>query len=534
MKIFNKSLVFLVLTGALFFACKKQNDKTQWDVEVLGPVLYASLTLNDLMADTTLETNSDGSINLIIEQSFYDLNPDSIYNIPDTTITNITVWPIFTSPIQPSQSFYSGNNKIALGIPNVQLTKAIMRGGVIELEIKNTLPTKVYYTYIIPKALKNGTPFTVTQSVDAANSNGPGMYSGSYSLAGYKLDLTGVNGNEFNTISYTINAIADPAGTVFTILTNDTIINLKSRMIDLDPEYVKGYLGQNSLSETDNISTGLANFIMDGYIQLDSVTMDIEIKNSIGADAQVYFNSLMAINSRTSSLVYLTASSFMQRPLNINRAQESGPALSPVIPSVKSFHLDNSNSNIKGFIENLPERIAYDVDFQMNPLGNNFSFYTDFLYSDFLVEGKLKVKMPFRFAAQNLSLVDTQDISLGGLTNLDPIGPLTLTLLANNGFPVDFDMQLFIVDENRIVTDSLLIPGNILRADVDALYKVISPKLTKIEIPVDEKRKEHILNSKYMGIRTIFNTPDYPQQIQLYSSYRLDLKLIANGTYYIR
>jgi len=529
-----KSLLCLLLTVTFLFSCRKENDRTQWDVEVLGPVLYASLTLNELLADTIRQNNADGTVSLIVEQDFYNLEPDSIYKIPDTTITNIAVWPIFSTSIPAGFAFPNQDNKISLGLGSVQLTKAIVSHGTIDIELKNSLPEKLIYTYTIPKAKKNGIPFTLIQEVDAANGNGPGIYQGSFSLEGYTLDLTGVNGIQYNTIAYTLSAISDPTGNNFTINFNDVVIDLKSTLHELEASYVKGYLGQNSISENSTRSTGLASFIRGGYIQLDSVSLDLDIENYIGADAQIYLNSLVSRNNRTGGLVSLSAPSILQRNININRAQESGPPLSPVIPAVHNFHLDNSNSNLKTFVENLPEYIQYDVKLDMNPLGNTFSLYTDFLYREHLVNGKLSLKMPLRFAADNLLLVDTQDISLDGLTNLDPIGPLTLTFVASNGFPIDFDVQLFTLDENRTVTDSILIPGTISRANIDAQYKVTSSVITRIEIPVDEARKEHIRNSKFMGIRTKLNTPDYAQQIQLYSYYKLDLKLIANGTYYIR
>ncbi|HNQ61889.1 MAG TPA: hypothetical protein PKJ62_05830 [Bacteroidia bacterium] len=530
-----KNHIAKILTLFIFLntACKKINDNPQWDIEVLGPVLFATLTLDELLADTLRQNNADGTVSILAEHSFYDFNIDSIYNIPDTTIDNVVVWPIFSTSITAGTPFYSTDNKIALGVGAVKLTKALMQKGNIQIQLKNTLPVKVIYTYSIPKAKKAGVVFSFVQEVQAADANGPGIYSGSYDLAGYELDLTGVNGNLFNTISYNVEAQSDPSGNAFTINLNDTVINLKSELSDLEPVYVKGYLGQNSIAENSFSTTGLARFIEDGFIQLDSVTMDITLKNFIGADAQFFFRSLGAYNSRTNTSVSLSAPSFLNRSLNVNRARESGPVPSPVISSNHLYHLDNSNSNLRSFVENLPERIVYNADLTLNPLGN-ISFYNDFLYSDKLVDAKLSLKMPFRFAANNLTLVDTQNVSLDALTDLDPIGPLTLTLIAKNGFPVNFNIHLYILDENKILKDSILIPGFIRSANVNQQYDVISSTTTKFEIPIDENRKENFRTGKYIAIRTIFNTPDYAQLIQLRSDHKLDLKLIANGTYYIR
>ncbi len=526
--------IILIFSGyILSYGCKKENDHAQWDVELIGPLLHASLSVNELVADTIRQIASDGTVSLLIEKSFYDLRPDSIYHIPDTSISNIVVWPIFSTPIQPNSPFYSNDNVISLGITSVLLSKSLLRSGILHISLQNSLPTKVIYTYTIPKAKKNGQAFSIVQEVEAKDATGPGIYTGDFDLSGYEIDLSGVNGNQFNTLTYNVNAISDPNGVAFTINMNDTVINLNSSLIDLEPIYVKGYLGQTTISEKSFFSTGLSDIIYGGLIDLDSIVMDLDVVNSIGADARIYFNSLQSINDRTGTVIPLIAPSLLNQPLNINRAQESGPAPSPVISSNHSYRLDNSNSNVKAFIENLPERISYDVDLSLNPLGN-ISFYNDFLYSDFLIDGNLKIQMPLRFAAENLTLADTQDLSLGGLTNLDPFGPLSLTLVANNGFPLNFDLQLFILDENHQVTDSLLVPGLIRSALLDFNYKVIAPEMTRIEIPIDSQRKDHILNSKFMGIRAGLLTPDYPQHIQLYDTYRLDLQLIANGTYYIR
>ncbi len=527
------NLWYLFFIFPLFISCEKKNDRPQWDVEVIGPVLQASLGVEDIIADSLLTQNGNGELSLVFEQDFYNLQPDSIYTIPDTSLSNIVLWPIFTTTIQPNTPFYSNDNKIALGLGSVKLKKAYMKRGVIRIELKNSLPTKVIYTYTIPKAKKAGSVFTVVRTVDASSSAGPGVFTGSFDLDDYELDLTGSDGSLFNTISYNIQAVSDPDGSAFTINTNDTVINIETELLDLEPVYARGYLGQESISESGSDNTGFNRYITGGIIELDSVRMDLELRNYIGADAQARILSLSSVNDRTGNSIILSAPSLLNRNLNINRAQESGPVISPVIPSIHSYRLDNSNSNIKNFVENLPDRISYDVGFQLNPLGN-ISLYNDFLYSDQLVEGKVILEFPLRLAAQNLVLADTQDLSLSGLTDLDPVGPATFTLVAKNGFPLDLDVELLILDEQYLALDSLLVPGFIRKANLDSQYRVLSSSETVIDIPVDAQRKQRILSGTFMGIRIRFNSPDFAQKVQLYESHRLDLKLIADGTYYIR
>jgi hypothetical protein len=142
--------------------------------------------------------------------------------------------------------------------------------------------------------------------------------------------------------------------------------------------------------------------------------------------------------------------------------------------------------------------------------------------------------MPLSFALNQLMLTDTVPFTISSATNFDPVGDTKLTMYAVNGFPFDLNMQLFLLDSNRSVVDSLFVPDLIAAAPVNSFYRATGTTTTIIEIPVDETRKEKLINVKHVGIRMKFNTPDYPQLIQMYSDYKLNLKLVADGIYSIR
>lgn len=525
----------LTISFILLFAlaCKKENEHPQWDIEALGPVLNASLDIHNIIADSLHTEDTDGAVRIVYDQNIYGMQLDSVYQIPDTTIPSFYVWPFPSSTIQPNTSFSPGNSNVLLGINSVKLTRAIIRSGTIRIEVKNTLPSKIIFTYTIPRARHNGNPFRVTQEVAAGSVSTPTLYSGDYDFSGYAVDLTGVTGTLFNTISYNVLTVSDPAGSPFPVNPGDTLINLKSTLVSIQPSYAKGYLGQSTIHETSSQNTGIGGLIRSGSVRLDSITMDLDFENNIGADIRSIFNSFVSENTHTGTVIPLNAPSLLGYSMNINRAIETNDPTNPIRPSAMHFHLDKQNSNLLPFFENLPDKINYDIDIAFNPLGN-ISGYNDFVYSDYLVNGKLKLTMPLRFGANNILLTDTQNLSLNSLTNLDPIGPATFTLFAENGFPLDLHLQLFLLDSMGTVTDSLLLPDFIARAQTDANYKVTVPVMTRLPIPVDEVRKQRILSTRRMAIRARFSTPDYPQIVQFYSSYKLNLRLVADGVYSIR
>lgn len=529
----NGILYFLGISLFLSFSCKKENERPQWDVAVKGPILQAALTLDNLIADSLQEENPDGSVRLVYDSEVFKLNPDSLFIIPDTTLKTLNIWQYPAYVVQPNTPFYSVNNNIALGISGPLLTEVLIRSGKITLDIRNTLPTKVKVTYLIPKAFKDGLPFKVQEFVDSGSVSDPGIFSGTYDLDGYLVDLTGATGTQTNTAYYNIEALSDPAGVSFSIQNGDTLINLNTTISALVPEYGRGYLGQKTIHQTSDAFVGVGRLIRSGNIKLDSLTMDLEIENGLGAEIQALVSSFISLNENTGNTVALTAPNVLNRFINLNRSTETGIASDPVIPTHHNIHLDNSNSNLLALIENLPDRFNYGTDFSLNPLGN-ISGSTDFLYRDHLVKTHLRLNMPLRFALNQVMLTDTQEINVHDLFDLEPVGLSTFTLLADNGFPFEMDLQLLLINESGSVTDSLLVPSRIAQAAVDSDLKVISSVRTAIPIPLDETRKQNLLDARRMAIKAKFTTPSYPDLVQMYSSYHLDLKLIADGIYSIR
>jgi hypothetical protein len=83
-----KQFYFFILIGSLFFSsCKKQEDKTSWGVDVLAPLATTSLSLSNLVKDSTIRTNSDNSLTLDYRTTIYELSlADQFVKIPDTTL----------------------------------------------------------------------------------------------------------------------------------------------------------------------------------------------------------------------------------------------------------------------------------------------------------------------------------------------------------------------------------------------------------------------------------------------------------------
>lgn len=526
------SLLFcLLLLG--FIGCKKEADDPQWDIEVLGPVLQATIGIDQLIADSLTSTDADGNVRVVYEGSLDNIAADSVYSIPDTALQTIYTWPFFPVTINPNTPFFTNNKNLVLNVKGAQLTRATIRSGIIRLTAKNTLPTRVYFTYTVPEARKNGQSLSLARSVAAGSVANPSFFTEDVDLSGYQLNLTGSANNLVNTIAYNVIARSDSAGPAFPVVQGDTMVNLTTTLLGVTPSYVRGYLGQTIINENGTTDVGIGSIFQSGQLVLDSAKLSLTVTNSIGADLQAYISGLTSINNRTGNTVSLQASSVLQRNIDLNRAAETGNPSDPIRSTTHVILLDNSNSNLPTFLSNLPDKIGTDVRLSLNPLGN-ISGSNDFVYENRLITTATRLEIPLRLSMSSLTLLDTQDLSIANLTNLDPVGPATFTLVAENGFPIDLRLQLYTLNDQQQVTDSLLLQDLIVAGITDINNNVVSSSKTRISIPVDAARKSRILSATSMIVKAVFTTVNQPQVLYLKENYKLQLKLVADGTYSIR
>jgi hypothetical protein len=260
------------------------------------------------------------------------------------------------------------------------------------------------------------------------------------------------------------------------------------------------------------------------------VDFDLKLENPIGMDARVYINNLASINTRTGNSINL-ANSIIGSPININRASESGPT---VYPTYANFPLTTSNSNIKPMMENLPNKFGYSLQIITNPLGN-VSGSNDFIYADKLLKATMSMEIPLSLIATNLTLEDTLDLNIQGNEGSQNIHSGTLTLYAKNGFPFDASIQLYMLDENNNVSDSLYTTTNtISQALLNSNLRVIAKKPTKLVTPVSESKMKLLYNTKKVKLKVKFNTASQSQYIKIYSDYSIDIQLIGDINYTIQ
>ena len=74
--------MFVCLSG-----CKKELNEPNWDLDVLAPLAKATLSIENIVNDTLRITHPDNSVSLVYRSKLYKFTLDTLFKIPDTTIS---------------------------------------------------------------------------------------------------------------------------------------------------------------------------------------------------------------------------------------------------------------------------------------------------------------------------------------------------------------------------------------------------------------------------------------------------------------
>lgn len=521
MKNLLKIFLFFLLILSLF-SCRKEFGSASWDIGVSAPLINSTLTINNLLADSLIQQEADSSLTLVYNNCLYSFSVDSLVDVPDTIKDLIYTIPL-TTPVSPGTQILNTTDNKHLDLGSAVVTKIIIKSGYINLNIKNTIEEKILCTYTIPCASKDGNTLELTDLVPAATGSIPGNYSTSFDISGYEFNLTGPNGNSANILTSIIQAWIDPNGD--TVLISNDSFDVLATFNDLVIDYAKGYFGTQTIESGIKTSDfDLFKKITDGTLSLEDLHLVLSVTNGFGVDASLLIHEIKSVNSHTGNTVALN-SSIINSLININRAVETYNISAPVNSTYYNFNLDNSN--FKQLIENLPDKIEYSLDVTTDPLGN-VSSGNDFVYNGYGFNANLDLEIPLSVIATNLTLTDTIDFHLSEPSGYS-LNSGILTLIADNGFPFSASTQIYLLDENNLITDSLMTLNNtISSAPLNAQDIAIGKEETKIKIPISGDRLDHLYDAKKIILTVRFNTAHPGHYIKIYSNYAIDMLLTGD------
>ena len=524
MKLFRLIVpIFAVII--LFFSCRKPTN-ANWDVDLVIPVVNSSLNIKNFLSDTIFKADNTGLLHLVVNREIASIKLDSLLNLPDTTINqsfpvffSTTVAPGFSIPLLPTTdlTFNIGDG--------IRLKRADIKKCLLKVKFSNDIPEPLAFTYQIPSATKNGSIFTIKETIPTGNNS----LVKTYDLSGYSLNLKGLTGSFYNTIIQNYTILINPDATQPITVTAGQALKIELSYSEIVPEYVEGYFGQQTIVlKSDTAKLGLSQNIKASNFLLSDVTMNMKLLNEFGVEFNGSLENITAFNSAERKSVTLQTTQLSN--MNINRATKSGVT---VQPSVRPLLFNKTNSNIVPFISVLPDKVAYQGTINVNPLGN-ISGYNDFAFYNTGIRILADIDIPVKFSADYFALTSTATVDFSKTEQLDNVKGGNFVIQTNNGYPFNARIQAYMLNEVGLVIDSLFINGanTIEKGQLNSETNlVVKPVKSSIYLPVTANKIDNLKKCKKIKILTKFLVPSGPPDIQILESYKFDINIVAEITY---
>ena len=429
----------------------------------------------------------------------------------------------------PSQDVIDQDEGLTLDMNGAEIKYFKVRSGRLRIKVISTIQEDMSMVLSLPGTTKDGSAFYQELSLSGPAGVGVATTEQIYDMSGYILDFRGKNPDvtdTVNTFHQILRVTLDSSGRKLAVGLKDSI-RLEYRLEGLKPEYAIGYLG-NTIDRTGMDTTDFDLFKgLDGDLTFKDVKLDFIFRNSIGAEGRLKLHHLKGQNIFNGRSEILDAD-----PLK-NYITVPKPEFKRDAYTETSFSLGTANSNIKSFLEVLPQKLEYDLETEVSP-GGNINNYQDFIFDNSKLDVIMRMDVPISFEFGGLILRDTQAVNFAELGDMSRVKSATLFLDIMNYFPLDFDLdfQLFDKNFNSLGYFDVSPEGGVQRGSFDANGRVIQASEVPLRIQLPREKVSALVKTQYIGI--IMKVKGTGQMQKIYGNSKLDLRAKVQFEYEMR
>lgn len=434
--------------------------------------------------------------------------------------------PVSATAIFPAQNLVEDTATANILPPSALLTKVHVAEGLIYMDATSTIDDEISLQYSIPGATKNGTSLGFLEIIPAAPFGGTSQRRAEVPVVGYDIDLTGIPGssnvfNEFYTVFITR---VDSSGRLINLALTDSVY-IETGIDQLVTDRGYGFLGFDSIYSNETSAIEAFSSLGSGQINLQSAKLELEIDNFIGA--RMDLKLISAQGERDNQSLALNWDK-LGDVLPLGRASENTPGTKPT-PQRSTFILDETNSNIAQVLSLQPKTFALEIEAYMNS-GVSNSDLSQFLYTDYGIDAYLNAEIPLNLSFNNIEFTDTQAFNY---QEFDPKARLqsgALKIIGNNFYPFQAQVDILLLNDEGMATDTLSAGEPILAAEIDADGRASKAVETTLTYPLALADIVRLKGTNQLVFQVTFNTNPGAGAVKFYSDNFLDLQLIGDLT----
>lgn len=421
--------------------------------------------------------------------------------------------------IFPDQEIFNEDTVVAFDIDDVRLTKILVEQGGVEVIGVSTVQDTLKIEYIIPGAIKNGQMFKLNFNLPPAPVGESITVVEFFDFSDYEIDLRGQFGDTINTIYTVSRGWIDSSGIVTEISLQDSIFNTIS-VRDIIPKKAWGFLGSDTIRGEEMVDFDFFNNV-NGSFDLEQLQIGLFTKNYLGASGEL---SIKKLEAKTNSNSLLLNSNLINSAFEIEAASENSD--NTVNPSELEILFDEQNSNIDEVIEFQPDNINFEYEIITN--NNNQNQELGFAYKGQGLKTELQMNIPVFISLKDMTFKDSINVDFSIPNDIDDG---IFTLIAENGYPLNAQVELIMLDDANNIIDILISGQEILGAQIDQNGIVNNPRQSELKIPFSNA--SNLNSTTRINFEVNFSTIPENQTVKFYSDYEMKLKLVGNFNYTI-
>ncbi len=446
-----------------------------------------------------------------------------------TTITIRNLKPQVATAIFPAQNLVEREDETKYDFGGPELTEVRVKSGFILMKVESSIEEAIVLNYTIPNSKKWGSVGIITKewTIPAAPKGETVYVEERFPIDDFNINLWGKSNSsapDFNHIYNELTASIKYSGIERTLSLDDKI-SIEFGLIDVKPTVVIGDPGPHSFSLKDTLSLKAFDNLS-GKVSLDDAMISLDFFNSFGIQANLTLNELVSENTKNGTRVKLVSDSELSSALLLEKATNP-----PLAPYERTVTLDKYNSNIKLFLENIPNKLYPDLDVIIRP--NGTINRNDFAFDVSKVSVNFRIEAPLTIGLDSFTLTTTENFNLLGENETQNIKEGKIILKVKNSFPFQGDLRLEFVDgQGEVLFAKLPDAGSRMEAaEVDAnTGKTVGQAESEVALSISRSEFQLLKSAEQVEVKVTLNTKD-ANRFKMYSDYGVEVQLITDFIY---
>jgi len=525
-------IIFLLAGGFILTTCNKEyfeldrlSDEIEIQPELVAPLIYGSMSIQDLveMFDSSgyIHTFEDGLIYLVYSDTLVEIMADTVVEVPDQLVTEAYIdlditGPLWTgSGIGDTIPFYKSELFSFTLEGNDRLDSVMVKGGEIILDVLSSFEHTGLLT-ISSSQILDVNRDTFSTVFDISDLSGTYTDQKTFNTDGYLLTSTEVNDTNYIQINYKLELI-NAGNTV----NPDDAVDILASFENMDFYSVFGYIdSRNLIDESGRVEIPIfANNPDLASLKFADPRLNIFTSSSVGIPFEVRLDSVIATaeDGTTDSLEFYSGYPFVIQAPDIGNIGTTVDG---------EININKETSNFNEVLEIGPSNLSYNVSGRTLPgTEDDTHFILD--TSRFMLA--MEFLLPLDFKSSGFAMEDTLEFEVGeeGVdTSMIKLAQVSVTTL--NELPIEFELQLYLLDASHTVIDSVFDGNTILlgASTVDGQGILMDPTEETNSVTFKADKLGKLKDVAYVEVQARMITSGLGQQyVKLYSNYSLDFDI---------